>query len=1055
MEEILKEFKNPGSIYRGAPFWAWNGKLEEEELRRQVRIMKEMGLGGYFMHSRVGLDTSYLSEEWFECINSCADEGEKISMLAYLYDEDRWPSGAAGGLVTKNKKYRMRYLVMKIFNNPIKIKYTANTVSIFVVEFEGNIIKKYRQIKKNEKIGKLKENEKILIFKKEIQKESNWYNGYTYLDTLNPEAVKEFIKITHENYKKHSGRYFGKVIPGIFTDEPNYGHVYSHYISNSEEGNIGIPWTDKLPKTFKERYGYDILKYLPEIYFDIEGEKISKIRHDYFDCITHLFVSSFAKQIGNWCEKNKILFTGHVLSEDTLSSQTNVVGSCMRFYEYMQAPGMDLLTEHWRIFNTAKQVSSVARQFGRRFRLTETYGCTGWDFPFEGHKALGDWQVALGINLRCQHLSWYTMLGEAKRDYPASIFYQSPWWNSYKYVEDYFARINFIMTEGEEVRDLLVIHPIESMWTIYKMPFWRNEEKRWEYSEEVKKLDEMFVELCDTLLSNHIDFDYGDEEILSRWAKVIKKENMPVLKVNKGEYKVVLVPPLYTIRSSTLKLLKKFKDIGGEIIFVKEIPSFVDCEISDQVKKFSENCIVVSSFEESIKYLEKFRRISVKDENGNEIKEILYLLREDNENYYLFLCNTSFEWDKDIGKYFLVRDRKKEFKNVIIKAIPDWKYKPIELNPLTGEIYYPETIKTENGYVIKTEFKRLESHLFIIPKNEDLKIGIKEKKKYKEVQKFEVKKENWEYILTEKNVFVFDMPYFKIGDGNWNEKKEILKVDREVRKYLGLSPRGGAMVQPWARKKNKNPKSVKVSLKYEFYLEELPKEEISIAIEKPELYSIYINDFKLSSDMKSGWWVDRSLEIIKFEPQILKIGKNEIMLETEYNENHPGFEIIYLLGDFGVDIKENGFIITSLPYFVKISDLTEQKFPFYSSNFGYLTEIEKIELKENQRIFLRIPEFRGVGIRIFIDGKEVGVLPWEPYEIDITDYIKEKSKLVIEILGHRRNSHGPLHYYEKWPFWTGPGQFVSEGDMWVDTYQIVPFGLMKNPEIIIKEIENV
>ncbi|HPO52754.1 MAG TPA: hypothetical protein PK165_07990, partial [bacterium] len=117
IEKMLEEFKSPGSVYRGAPFWAWNGKLEPEELTRQIRIMYQMGLGGFFMHSRVGLDTAYLSKEWFECINACADEAEKLGMLAYLYDEDRWPSGAAGGLVTKNPEYRMRYLCMKIFDN--------------------------------------------------------------------------------------------------------------------------------------------------------------------------------------------------------------------------------------------------------------------------------------------------------------------------------------------------------------------------------------------------------------------------------------------------------------------------------------------------------------------------------------------------------------------------------------------------------------------------------------------------------------------------------------------------------------------------------------------------------------------------------------------------------------------------------------------------------------------------------------------------------------------------------------------------------------------------
>ncbi|HOK57001.1 MAG TPA: hypothetical protein PLF90_06700 [bacterium] len=411
------------------------------------------------------------------------------------------------------------------------------------------------------------------------------------------------------------------------------------------------------------------------------------------------------------------------------------------------------------------------------------------------------------------------------------------------------------------------------------------------------------------------------------------------------------------------------------------------------------------------------------------------------------------EWDINIGKYCLVRDRKREFKNVIIKNFPDWKYRPIELNPQTGEIYYPETIKDENGYKIKTDFYALSSHLYVIPKKKEINLDIKETKKYEIVRNLKIEKEKWEYILTEKNVLVLDMPYFKIENGNWQEKKEILKVDREVRRFLGLSPRGGAMVQPWARKKNKNPKSVKVSLKYEFHIEELPKGEIKIALEKPELYEIYINGYKLSSDMKSGWWVDKSLETINFAPSILKIGKNEIILETDYNENHPGFEIIYLLGDFGVKLVENDLIITGLPETLKTGDWTEQGLPFYSGNVGYISVIEKIDCDEKEKIFLKIPEFRGVGIRIFIDGKEVGVVAWPPCEIDITDYVKGKDRinLIIEILGHRRNSHGPLHYSEKWPVWTGPYQFVSEGNLWKDKYQIVPCGLMENPEIIIKK----
>ena len=90
-------FKNADTPYRSKPFWAWNGKLEEKELKYQLQIFKEMGMGGAFFHSRTGLITEYLGEEWFSLVNACADECERQGMEGWLYDEDRWPSGTAGG----------------------------------------------------------------------------------------------------------------------------------------------------------------------------------------------------------------------------------------------------------------------------------------------------------------------------------------------------------------------------------------------------------------------------------------------------------------------------------------------------------------------------------------------------------------------------------------------------------------------------------------------------------------------------------------------------------------------------------------------------------------------------------------------------------------------------------------------------------------------------------------------------------------------------------------------------------------------------------------------
>ena len=90
-------FRKPTSEYRGTPFWAWNCDLDRDELLRQIDVFKEMGLGGFLMHVRTGMSTEYLSDEFMQLIKDCTDHAKKNEMLAWLYDEDRWPSGTAGG----------------------------------------------------------------------------------------------------------------------------------------------------------------------------------------------------------------------------------------------------------------------------------------------------------------------------------------------------------------------------------------------------------------------------------------------------------------------------------------------------------------------------------------------------------------------------------------------------------------------------------------------------------------------------------------------------------------------------------------------------------------------------------------------------------------------------------------------------------------------------------------------------------------------------------------------------------------------------------------------
>ena len=1039
--DYFATLKNPGSVYRGFPFWAWNGKLEEEELRRQIRVMKQMGLGGFFMHSRIGLETEYLSDEWFDCVRACIDEAEKNGLKAWLYDEDRWPSGAAGGKVTCNKEFRQRMLICREINSLAEVDLNSS-LAVFAVNVKDEIFSNPRRIKHDLKDWDT--NDKIFDFYVKTASDDDWFNGEAYLDTLNPEAVKKFIDVTHEKYKNEIGENFGKIVPGIFTDEPRFDAC------EANADHFAISWTDKLTDTFQERYGYDLIEHLPELFFDMDVKDHLRARYHFYDCLTYLFTNSFARLTGEWCEKNNIMFTGHVNDEDYLSRQARSVGSCMRFYEFMQAPGMDVLTERYRVYDTAKQVSSAARQFNRKWRLTETYGCTGWDFNFAGHKAIGDWQAALGINMRAQHLSWYTMQGAAKRDYPASILHQSPWWEIYTDVENYFARLNLVLSEGNEVRDLLVIHPIESMWLQIKP-----EKKE---NSDLVEYDYGIGQIRDMLLTNHLDFDYGDEDIIARYGSV----EGSMLKVGAADYKAVLVPELHTMRSTTLELLKIFKSTGGQIVFAGKTPEMVDGVKNNSVKDFAKSCEVLDnnfSGKSLCSALEaNTRRVSICSDDGKEIPSILYQLREDSNSYNLFICNTGQGDEYFNERHFkdlAVNERNAKYDQIKISVNFQSEAQPLELCLENGEMHKLSKNQT-NGQLLYTRLAPLQSRLFVFPKSKNFGSDLPFKRQYVKERHTKFMQPHSPVDLSEENVLVLDMPEYKLNDEEWQAPDEILKIDDIIRNKIGLPLRQARGKQPWAQKITSQSKvKASVNLRYKFDIDQLPSNNIFLGIENPGIFRIEINNQKIDSSTEAGWWRDLSLRKIEVPLDLLKTGNNTLILEMDYCENFSGLEVVYLLGEFGVWKAEDGcYQISSPVTTMKFGDWTRQGLPFYAGAVKYKFFFGWPEASPS-KLFIKVPAFDGAAVKVIINKHEAGIISLNYKEVEISEFVVAgKNELCIEVFGHCRNSHGPLHYNKVKPDFISTEHFFTSGNEWTDEYVLVSCGLNEAPQLIIRELND-
>ena len=180
----------------------------------------------------------------------------------------------------------------------------------------------------------------------------------------------------------------------------------------------------------------------------------------------------------------------------------------------------------------------------------------------------------------------------------------------------------------------------------------------------------------------------------------------------------------------------------------------------------------------------------------------------------------------------------------------------------------------------------------------------------------------------------------------------------------------------------------------------------------------------------------------------LTLGENSVTLTCNYAEDHPGLEIVYLLGDFGVSVDGVSSTIIDAPRTLTLGDWTTQGLPFYGGNVSYRQHLV-LECEDNQRLLLQVPEYNATGIRILIDGTEAGIVAWEPNEVDFTSWADGRTvELTLELLGHRRNSHGPLHLSDPAPVWLGPGQFTTTGDQWTDEYQFVSCGLIAPPQFI-------
>jgi hypothetical protein len=1014
---VLAAFQNPPAEYRSAPLWVWNDRVTTTQIDEQLRQFQSKGIGGVFIHPRPGLITPYLSEEWLSLCRRAVLTAKELGMKAWIYDENSYPSGFAGGHVPDQMPDSVRKSLVLEKVDSLPERFEREPFLILQRTPEG-----FADITSSVKNAAPVEG-KFYIFYLAEQEPSPWYGGFAYVDLMRRDVTEKFNSVTLDAYKNTFGEEFGKTVPGVFQDEAHIGPAVGSALS----------YTPALFDTFQKMWGYDLKLHLPSL-MEETGEW-HKVRHDYYAVLNHLFIEGWAGPYSEYCEANNLYFTGHYWEHDW--PHPRLAQDNMALASYAHMPGIDILMNAWDTgcgaqFGNArsvKEIRSVANQMRRKRTLSETYGAGGWDMTFFDQKRIADWEYVLGVNFLCQHLSYMTIKGARKRDHPLSFSYHEPWWPAYGMLGNYFGRLSVALSMGEQKNSILVLEPTTTGWMYYSP---RQEGGRLEF------IGQDFQAFVNRLESRQVEYDLGSEFILKEHGKVSGK----TLVVGERAYSLVVLPPgLENLDRETVVLLGDFLRQDGKVLSWVDPPGFVDGRES------GDPAGLAMTYEDGW--------VSAPDDSGWELLDALCppdldFAEPERTGGLLFHHRRVL---KDAELVFLVNTSAEEGATGQLtsgNSIPS-KFRSCEIwDPFSGEVK-PYPSRYEDGK-LSVDFEISPGGSLLL----SLRTEKAEQTDFPPRTETPVPAEGGLSIrLLSPNVLTLDYCDLSLGE---KTERDLYFYDaqRRIFQYHGLerNPWDSA-VQFKTNIIDKNNFAADSGFKAEYWFEAaegVDLKTLNCVVERPELYRVSCNGAEIHP-AEGVWWLDKVFGVFDIGPAA-KAGKNRISLEAKPFTIHTELEALYVLGNFDLESREKGFRL--VPSENKtLGSWKAQGMPFYADRVIYEKEFPLTFSGDNgERFFVRLGRFSGSVAEILVNGKSAGFIAFNPLELDITDTLTQgPNRISVVVYGTLKNTLGPHHNNPTLgTAWPSQFQRGAEGGYPPGSeYSLVDYGLFEDFSVILRK----
>jgi len=1086
-------FSQPPRDYGILPFWFLNGELDLDEMRYQLREFREKGMPGIILHGRYGLETSYIGELYLDRIHFAVEEAEKMGLQTWIYDEMNWPSGTADKRVLKARPdLAQRYIECINFTvrgpwftylTGADSRYNdfekSTPVAAFAMRLDGN--KEVIDLTPN------------LSFENVIPWEApagNWRLMYIvekiadyYIDAMNPEATAEFLKLGYEPYASAVNGKMSSQMLGFYTDEP----AMHYYLSSAE--NPVVPWTKDMFRRFQQRNGYNLRPRLPDLFFDISPDS-ARIRYDFYNTTTEFYSQAYYQQIHEWCQKNNVLFTGHLLYEEWLRRLIRVEGNLFKHYPHLDVIGVDHLypiignrdrpDEHVAM----KVGSSAAHQFGSPRLLCESFGGIFMDATMQRMKWIADWEYVLGVNLLNPHGFHYTLEGPRKRDWPPSMFYQYPWWPYYGEFSNYISRLSHLLSGGKHVAKVAVLWPMNAMFATYTPQ---------SHNAIGDRTERDFNTLTDLLLRLHFDYDYLDEDVL---AEAELSDN--TIRVGDEAHELLILPPMAHIKLSTLEKLEEFVAQGGRVlgtIFLpdqafnktgavtevidvsarirdlfgidpvgtqqtfqaqahlqliekkhgkgkaaflrsyalnRQLPGHIQQQLNTPGKTESP-FFVIESEESTSRYFfapEGGKRQEITNEVNAEReavadalegailmliepdvvidnREVFYLHRQNDGQDIYFIINPTYttqraqvslrgeiqpvHWDPSTGIEQLISPS---------KAVDGRTRFDLELAPVGSAfiLVKPNTdsriietnvnIESRAGNKIKG-FGRTDEAFVVIEKDgkQQRLTALAEEP----IAPLTLNGE-WEFLPESENALVIGK-WLVTPETTGKVWEAYAKPDADTKDWLPMVP-GAWSYQLPAEPDTDYP--IPVWYRIGFKSDYFPIEKMNLIVDgfAGKEWSLYVNGEPVkSTPVRSE--LDGQMKAVDIASHLRK-GENLIALRLVITNPTDGLlDLLKLTGNFSLAPEDETYRIEAPRTSVQPQPWTNQGYPHFSGRAVYRKRFDIPQNFMDRRVFLE-PAMQDDVVEVIVNGKSAGVRLWEPYQVEITDFLK-RGENVLEL----------------------------------------------------------